>query len=129
MIKVALKHKIIDMCLNVLFEYTIDNFMQRPKTILGCEITRGCEGLYVYYATDKHGNDIRNRCSNAAYYIYPFKIHFASYHEHGIESLNLRGDIVLNQTVPGSFGYKFADSGLRVKNDDTLYLIPRINNA
>lgn len=129
MIKVALKHTIIDMCLNLLFENTIDNFVQRPITIRGDQITRGCEGLYVYYAEDSSGNDIRNRCPSPELYVYPFKIHFASYHERDIESLNYRGDIVLNQTVRGSFGYGFSDSGLRVNNNDILHLIPRLHNA
>lgn len=129
MIKIALKHAIIDICLNLLLENTIDNFIQLPNTIRGDQITNGCEGLYVYYAKDVHGNDIRYRCSNSAYYKYPLKIHFASYIEHEIESLNLRGDIVLTQTIPNTFGYGFSESGLRVKNDDILYLIPRIHNA
>lgn len=128
MIKLILKHNIIDMCINLLYENAIDNFIQFPNTMRGYQITRGCEGLYIYYAENKNGSDIRNRCPSSKLYCYPLKIKFTSYHEREIESFNFRGDIVLSQTVHGSFGYGFSDNGIRVKNDDILYLVPRMYN-
>lgn len=124
MIKTWLIHKFVEHSINILFNNIGRNFTMFSQSIRVNQISRALDNKLVYYATDKNGIDIRSRCSSPNLYPYPLKIQYIR-HPGGWDILpDFRDDVILAQSIKGTFGYGFTDCGMFIKDDDILYLTP-----